>query len=482
MSEEMQREDPLEQRIRTHYASEFGEPPSPDTVWTVLKEQLPSSSGETSGTPTVEWHSAPARPFPPLPTSAHHTHAFGLRSLLSIVAAVLLVALFAFVLLHPFGRTSGTTATATEPPLPAGFTVHVLAPDEVWPGISLNNLQMLSSDEGWAVGARDTSNSSESVILHYIHGKWTASRDVFPNVHLTSISMLSSTDGWASGSAMNAGSAINGGTSVTAVLLHYSGGRWISVQAPGYGEIDSLTMLSPYDGWAIQYAMPTADSPQLRTALLHYNGTAWSIADTGGMTLTGLAMLSPSEGWATGQDGVIAHFHNGAWTRWPATAPSDVFTITMVSPTDGWMSGVAPSYRTDPLHMKPHHIFMLHYNGHEWQPATLPELPNLLKVYPGATHYQTSSNTYSISAIAMASREEGWAAGTLDGGIASMLYHYSSGGWHLYPFGVNASLSTIRMVSASEGWAIATRNNFDTGIGDATILHYTNGSWTIYKP
>ncbi|HEX8036315.1 MAG TPA: hypothetical protein VF510_20825 [Ktedonobacterales bacterium] len=475
MSEDIRHDEPLEQHLRAHYASELGQPPSPASVWASLQEKLPSPSHrEANSPPAVQWRPAPTRPAAPFPASSHQTRAHKLRSALSIVAAVLLVALFATVLLHPFGRTGGTTPTATpDESLPAGFTVHVLAPDEVWRGTTLSDLQMLSADEGWAVGAHQASNSFESVILRYAHGKWSASRDVFPKVYLTSISMLSSTDGWASG---------GGSSTDAAALLHYSGGHWISVKAPGQGEIDQLTMLTPHDGWAIQYA-PIVQGSTITTSLLHYDGTAWSTVDTGGVSLTSLAMLSSSEGWAAGQDGVIAHFHNGTWTRWPTTAPGDLHNITMASPTEGWMTGLAPGYNADPNFRKPHHMFVLHYNGHEWQPVTLPELPNLLTVYPSATHFQNSSNIYSISAMSMVSSAEGWAAGSLDGGFASILYHYSGGKWHLYPFGVNTGLSKIQMVSAGEGWAIGTALNYDTeSEEDATILHYTQGSWTIYKP
>lgn len=473
MSEEMLHDDELEQRLRSHYASELGQPPSPADVWTLLQEQLPSSSdGEVSSTPTVQWRPASTRPASAFPTISHETHAYGLRSVLSIVAAGLVIALFAVVLLRPFSRT-GTTTTTTDAPLPAGFSVHVLTPDETLPGTALNDLQMLSADEGWAVGYHVSSNSSETVILHYAHGRWSASRDVFPNVSLQSISMLSSTDGWASGWV--AGGSVD--ESQPGALLHYSGGHWISVQAPGHGPIGSLSMLTPRDGWAIQ-----TDQFPSHSSLLHYDGTAWSIVYTGGMSLTSLAMLSPSEGWAAGIDGVIEHFHNGSWNRWSTKAPGTVAYITMVSPTEGWMSGIAPYHSTNPMDQRPDQMFVLHYNGHDWQSVTLPTLPNMLTVYPSATHYQNTKSSNSISAISMVSPAEGWAAGNLAGGHASILCHYSGGKWHVFPFGVNASLTKIQMLSASEGWALGIKVNYDTSNVDTAILHYTHGSWTIYKP
>lgn len=498
MSEEMQHEDALEQRLRAHYASDLGQPPSPATVWTSLQDKLASSSqGEANSTPATHRRRAPTRPAPAFPPILHETHALRLRSVLSVVAAGLVIALFATVLLHPFGGHTGGRITATEPPLPAGFTVHVLTPDELWTGTNVADLQMLSADEGWAVGSSDNLTKDpvthknfmnpESLILHYTHGKWTTSRDVFPFVGLSSISMLSATDGWASGSAPGNASDSAGTPQFVPVLLHYSGGHWASVRAPGQGEIDSLSMLSPRDGWAIQVTYIGGSPQPIRSSsLLHYDGTAWSTADTGGISPMMLEMLSPSEGWIVGQDGAIAHFQNGTWTRWPTTAPGDINSITMVSPTDGWIAGVAPSYSADPKYQKPHHLFMLHYDGHDWQPATLPALPNLQTVYPGAPQPQNNtgpapSDPGFIGDIAMASPEEGWAAGNLSG-QASVLYHYSDGKWHLYPFGVNALLGTIRMISPGEGWATGFRYDSVANREDTVLLHYTQGSWTVYKP
>jgi photosystem II stability/assembly factor-like uncharacterized protein len=39
--------------------------------------------------------------------------------------------------------------------------------------VHLESLDMVSPDEGWAVGREDRSANTEGVILHYQHGKWS---------------------------------------------------------------------------------------------------------------------------------------------------------------------------------------------------------------------------------------------------------------------------------------------------------------------
>ncbi len=483
MSEQMLHDDALEQQLRAHYASEFGQPPSPATIWMSLQEELQPSSHQEAGSITIgALPPTTTRPRTALPSHIHQTHPLRLRPVLSTVAAALLIVVFAALLLGPLGhaRFGGGNNTATNahatatPSIPAKYSVHVLAPDETWHGVSLFDLQMLSSDDGWAVGMHRVSSSAfESAILHYTHGRWTASPDVFPNARLITISMVSSTEGWAGG----------GGPTAPGTLLHYSDGRWISVQTPGPGTISQLAMLTPQDGWALQFAQTSDNSWE--THVLHYDGSSWSTVDTGGLPIIMLEMLSTSEGWATCDDGTIIHFHNGKWTRWSTTPPGAASYITMVSPTDGWMAGLVPNH-TNTTHTPWSGLFMLHYDGSDWRPVTLPTLPQLHDVYPPAPNSGDSNSypyapTFSlISGISMTSPTEGWAAGDLDG-ITSTLYHYSDGKWQLSPFAVNLPLSAIRMVSADEGWAISAPRS-PKGSNTSVILHYLHGAWTVYKP
>jgi hypothetical protein len=143
----------------------------------------------------------------------------------------------------------------------------------------------------------------------------------------------------------------------------------------------------------------------------------------------------------------------------------------MVSATDGWMAGVAPDGgNTD----KPHHLFMLHFDGTSWQPVQLPAIPG---------GFSSDPIVSDITSIAMVSRDEGWAVGNIASG-GSVTLHYTGGAWRLDPFAIDEPLYSISMVSGDEGWAVGAVRNLSGANAKATgvILHYLGGTWSVYKP
>jgi hypothetical protein len=116
-------------------------------------------------------------------------------------------------------------------------------------------ITMVSSSEGWAVGAGGT-------ILHYIGGSWSQVPSNAGSNDLAAVAMVSSSEGWAVGS---------GGT-----ILHYTGGTWSAVSSPTTLDLHTVAMVSASEGWA------------------------------GGGTVTGTLQ--------TVTHGVILHFHNGTWS------------------------------------------------------------------------------------------------------------------------------------------------------------------------
>jgi len=85
---------------------------------------------------------------------------------------------------------------------------------------SLNSIQMLSKDEGWAAGGVPYNIPGMAVILHYKDGVWTKVYDSESDnlwMDLASIHMLSASQGWATGS----GESFSPG-----YLLHWDGQAW----------------------------------------------------------------------------------------------------------------------------------------------------------------------------------------------------------------------------------------------------------------
>ena len=115
---------------------------------------------------------------------------------------------------------------------------------------------MVSSHDGWAVGYNSVSGFG--AILHGDGAAWTevpASAGVQYPV-LSSVFVASATDGWAVGAAGR--------------ILHWDGMAWSTLASPTAIPLNSGTMLSPTNGWAVGGS--TSD-PGI---ILHWDGSTWS--------------------------------------------------------------------------------------------------------------------------------------------------------------------------------------------------------------
>ncbi len=293
------------------------------------------------------------------------------------------------------GRSSGLLGAM---PLSTAFATsedrHNAKPDSRMFSELLRDVDMLSPDEGWAVGT--------GVILHYTNGNWE--KEASPDgAFLNSIDMVSASEGWALGYVPDAH-----------VLLHYLNNKWSRVDYPVQGGrsskyLNDIDMVSPDEGWAVGDDI-----------LMHYKEGTWEEvplpnSDTNG--LVKVDMLSPEEGWAAGTFGTILHYSNGKWQRAARALTDGLYGFDMVSPNEGW----AVAYQGT----------ILHYNGTSWD-----NYPNPSKV---------TANT-----VRMVSKKEGWAIGQ-GGGIL----HYLDGQWSLIEGPIRGVwLTSIEMVSPSEGWIV----------------------------
>jgi hypothetical protein len=169
----------------------------------------------------------------------------------------------------------------------------------------ITSLDMLSADNGWATGT-DT-------ILHYDGKQWS----IFQHLQgVYGLSMDSPTDGWAIG-------FLNfpyNHTSSSNEVWHYTGSRWVQGSLPNTvdsnAQILALSMDSVSDGWAVGYG--NGDKGQARYALyLHYTNGQWvQVQGPGKDNINSVTMLSADEGWAVGNGGVVMHYLNGAWTQY----------------------------------------------------------------------------------------------------------------------------------------------------------------------
>lgn len=212
------------------------------------------------------------------------------------------------------------------------------------------------------------------VILHYDGTSWTIAVPQTPAA-LTSLSMDSATDGWAVGGAglllrydghtwntiHDSGFAALGDvTLVDAIsprdvwvsadggLAHYDGSHWnsVSIQDRAYTpntQVTALAMTSDRDGWAISGAQ-----------LLHDQNGLWSVASPPQLPApVALAIPAPGAVWVVGYpNNTLMGYQNGQWRTLKSPVNDELAAMTFVSPTEGWAVGQNGA--------------ILHYTGGAW--------------------------------------------------------------------------------------------------------------------
>lgn len=204
---------------------------------------------------------------------------------------------------------------------------------------------LLSATEGWAVG-------NNGVIVRYNGTSWSVVPSPTDN-HLYCVDFVSSGDGWAGGR--------NG------VLLRYAGGTWTLAASPTSRHINGLDMLAANDGWMVTnngsiyryngtawqpVTSPTANDLYAVKALnpstafacgayqtiLRWNGSAWQVESTGPVIyrLNALSVLSGTDAWAVGGEGVWCHLIGSQWYRGFMPWNIEAYGVSFAGPMDGW--------------------------------------------------------------------------------------------------------------------------------------------------
>ncbi len=278
--------------------------------------------------------------------------------------------------------------------------------------LSLFALTMVTPSEGWAVGAN---------IAHFTAGKWAAIKPagaLTKATFLSTISMLSASEGWAAGSTASGTPA--------AVLVHYSNGSWtpanLSTKAAGFS---SVAMDSTTDGWLAGYTRSSGTPPM--TLMYHYQGGSW-VEDTAAESVmsgayavpSAMTMLSASEGWAVGQNG-IAHYCGGKWAPERIAVHAGTLSLdfaleslTLISPDEGWAAGNITYFGTS-HQLPPQRAVVLHYAHHAWTVQSLP--------------LDTANQNTYLTGIAAASPSDVWAVGTNNTTGRPIFLHYDGSAW-----------------------------------------------------
>jgi hypothetical protein len=275
------------------------------------------------------------------------------------------------------------------------------------------DVQMLSPDEGWAVG--EFGNGSTPVdplrpaIWHYSGGQWQlVTMPDPPPAMLWALDMTSAEEGWAVGGL---------GTS-SSVILHYAGGAWrVFADDIPASLLSDVEMVSPDDGWIVGMR-----------SLLRFRAGGWQMVDPQFEGIS-LDMISADDGWAVGGT-EVHHYAAGSWQGVTFSEPlTELEAVDFVNTSSGWIGGG-------------------HYLRH---------------IRNGALDGAEVPTANYILDIEMLGEDDGWAVGGLSESKPAVIMHYQGGNWVSATCPISGVLRAVDMVSPTEGWSAG--------------FHFPNGQW-----
>ena len=318
--------------------------------------------------------------------------------------------------------------------------------------IDLNAISMVASNDGWAVGDYGT-------IFRYNGISWAHYETLPSGVDLYGLDLRSTNDGWAVGDSPPFLTSPSGG--FPPIILRWNGAAWTVVTPSGVAlgqTLYAVDIVSAAESWAVGSgrAVPSIPMPAIAATMLKWDGTIWTSVPSGtpaGSSLFGIKMFSSIDGWAVGcqdpatcQIPIIVRWNGLAWGA--VTYPSStkgLRSIFMLSPTDGWAVGYAPTTGGQAT--------TIHWDGSQWTSV------------PGPT---VGGGSY-LNSIFMASPTDGWAVGldtTAPG--KSLIVHWDGLTWNVVatlplPPSMAVSLNSVFMVASLDGWIVSNQG---------LILHY----------
>ncbi|WIG60683.1 MAG: hypothetical protein OJF49_003431 [Ktedonobacterales bacterium] len=422
----------------------------------------------------------------------------GLLAIAAMAAVVALLAgLFQFVAPRRGLAPNANRPTASAPTWQSSTpwqSSKACDPNSYWPdpgnNITLNGMAMVAPDDGWAIGTITHYGPvyGETVLLHLVQGQWQRDPLAIPDVKLDSIAMVSPTEGWAAGS-------ISEQNRLDLFLLHYSGGRWtrvdLSAVTPEATQIEDafpvkVVMVSPGNGWLMANTTILRDpkNPASRetSLLLRYHQGAWSVILQPPVTSTtsfwDMDSRTPDDVWLVGTDyqrltPVIARYAFGQWSVTTQTASGQLESIAMLSATEGWATGEAyPGPNGSESQLE-------HYDGTNWSQVSLPA------AFAAVTLTHVFADAQGNVWIAGVQKTSPGTSGRIVN--KPVILQYRGGQWSQFPWPYpdDEYLRAIASVAPGEVWAIAnivhTRGCAPaavTGLGQGVILHYVNGVWS----
>lgn len=443
-----------------------------------------------------------------------------LRLVLAVAAVMAIVGSFAALGVHHVpgisraGQPVGQWVQTSTPPAPTGLPRGAL----------INDLTMVSANEGWAVGsiialdhATGQYTFKQGLILHYQNGRWDVSPESPRDVQMLHFWTPAPGELWAWGRQPG---------TLDTIFLHYQDGHWRQVAPPvplptrpdgAQFFMTEIRARTSNDVWMVgMFAKfivdPTSDRPGIAVTddgslavpilpgsndssvglmLWHYDGSRWT-AVANLRWITDVAPAGPNEAWALAQDAhsgrsvaalpAIAHVHGTNATIAVPPSGGEIVTGLMVnSSSNVWAAG--ETSEAAPNTSANHHATPLyHYDGIRWTQVRLPA--------PADIFQTTVTGHDDVWGFARSMRRDP-TFGPLP--RVTQAFTYQDGRWQQVHWAIQElrGVSNLAVTPAGDMWAIGTydiiwsRQNADNSVDDrdaigSVLLHYVNGIWTQY--
>ncbi len=333
------------------------------------------------------------------------------------------------------------------------------------PGGFNGTISMDSPTDGWAEAANF---NRVTVLLHYTGGTWHEVLN--PGAYVGGIQALSPHSVWAMGWPKNetipCPGAVNPGTACMpsgVSLLRFDGTSWRPQSFPasiGIGSGGSILfyhMTSDSSGWALaQIGTEPSSGNGTTYAILLDNGSTWSVLSTytiGELTnLTSFSMASDTDGWALGQrivadasgsttnvpaKQVLYHYANGHWSEVSLPISGGTWTtldsITMLSPSDGWIVGTARSaYPGATVADYQAHTILFHYANGRWTQVQTPDANAPVDVVQSLAFSADGGSGWAAGFSADIPASQTVQTDEIPDSAAPMLWTYRNGTWSVY--------------------------------------------------
>lgn len=248
-----------------------------------------------------------------------------------------------------------------------------------------------------------------------------------------------------------------------------------------HSELDSVTVLSPCNAWAVGSTHDRADDED-HGLIEHWDGSTWTQVPSPepigavGSDLLSVRAVSPTLLWAVGQwdDGKTDHIlilrgDGHTWTGVDGPDLADTFStlngVRPVSASDIWAVG---ELRTA-SHNDGDQTLVLHWNGTSWTRVPSPS--------PGAADANND-----LAGVAATARNDAWAVGTFVAGGSDqpLVLHWNGTRWSRVTspsFKAAELLSAVGASSRSNAWIVGRTSSLADG--KTLTLHWNGTSWKL---